>query len=400
MRKIVNGILAVALVAVMLIIGGLTLAGNARSLGYALLVTYTQYLEPDSGFFGNVQARIQSVTNAINASLLGKDWFRRANAAFQLALGKEVLSFGGTTMVRLSTGQLYDVQPDYDISSNLDTILRLKDKLDEKGIPMVYAYAHSELYEDGLLPEGVEDYNNKVADDIVSGLRQAGIPTIDSRQVYRDHGLTLDQAVYRTDQHWSILTAFTVFGETLKALNDTGALALDPSLGDLDNYRMEIVPRAHMGDVGARLGEGLVEPDDFQLITPLFPTQITQRISKPTSEGGGFDQRSGSFQEAAMYMDKMEGEGAANRYDTYGLHRELTYFTNEDAPEGRLLILKDSFGTPVSTFYSLAVREVCALDLRKGRITAEEMVEEFQPDAVLVVYCQEMMREKNYVLVD
>ena len=39
MRKIVNGILAVALVAVMLIIGGLTLAGNARSLGYALLVT-------------------------------------------------------------------------------------------------------------------------------------------------------------------------------------------------------------------------------------------------------------------------------------------------------------------------------------------------------------------------
>ena len=111
MRKIVNRILAVALVAVMLIIGGLTLAGNARSLGYALLVTYTQYLEPDSGFFGNVQARIQSVTNAINASLLGKDWFRRANAAFQLALGKEVLSFGGTTMVRLSTGQLYDVQP-------------------------------------------------------------------------------------------------------------------------------------------------------------------------------------------------------------------------------------------------------------------------------------------------
>ena len=400
MQKHVNRILAVALVVTLAAIGAGTLAGNARSLGYAFFVTYTQYLEPDSGFFGNVKARIQSLNNAVNLSLVGKDWFEKRNAALQMGLGKQMLSFGGTTMVKLKTGQLYDVQGDTDVKDDLETIGKLKGKLDEKGIPLVYAYAHSELYEEGLLPVGVEDYNNKVADDIVSGLSQMGITTIDSRQVYRDHGLTMDNAVYRTDQHWSILTAFTMYGEALKALNQTGAMHMDEAMAELDNFNFEVRQGAHMGDVGARVGPDMVKSDDFQLITPKFDTQITQRISLPTSAGGGFEERSGSFQDAVMYMDKMEGEGALNRYDTYGLHRELTYFTNENAPEGRLLILKDSFGTPVSSFFSLAAREVCALDLRKGRLTAEEIIDEFQPDAVLVVYCQEMMRERNYVLVD
>lgn len=400
MQKLVNRILAVALVLTLLVIGGGTLAGGARSLGYAFLVTYTQYLEPDSGFFGQVKARIQSLNNAINLSLLGKDWFEKRNAALQMGLGKQMLSFGGTTMVKLKTGQLYDVQSDTDVRNDLETMRKLKRKLDEKGIPMVYAYAHSELYEDNLLPVGVEDYNNKVADDIVKGLREMGIVTIDSRQVYRDHGLTMENAVYRTDQHWSILTAFTVYGEALKALNKSGAMHMDEAMAEMDNFDLEVRKGVHMGDVGARVGQGMIESDDFQLITPKFDTHITQRISQPTSAGGGFEERTGTFQEAVMYREKLEGEGASNRYDTYGLHRELTYFTNEDAPQGRLLILKDSFGTPVSSFFSLAAREVCALDLRKGRLTAEEIIDQFQPDAVLVVYCQEMMRERNYVLVD
>ena len=400
MQKLVNRILAVALVLTLLVIGGGTLAGGARSLGYAFLVTYTQYLEPDSGFFGQVKARIQSLNNAINLSLLGKDWFEKRNAALQMGLGKQMLSFGGTTMVKLKTGQLYDVQSDTDVRNDLETMRKLKRKLDEKGIPMVYAYAHSELYEDNLLPVGVEDYNNKVADDIVKGLREMGIVTIDSRQVYRDHGLTMENAVYRTDQHWSILTAFTVYGEALKALNESGAMHMDEAMAEMDNFDLEVRKGVHMGDVGARVGQGVIESDDFQLITPKFDTHITQRISQPTSAGGGFEERTGTFQEAVMYREKLEGEGASNRYDTYGLHRELTYFTNEDAPQGRLLILKDSFGTPVSSFFSLAAREVCALDLRKGRLTAEEIIDQFQPDAVLVVYCQEMMRERNYVLVD
>lgn len=400
MKRIVNITVTCALLLSMLGIAVCTLVVGGRSMAYAFFVTYTTYLEEDAGLFGNISARITSLNSAINNNLAGKKTFEKINAVFQMKLGKQMLSFGNTTMVRLKTGQLYDLMGDTDVSDDVKTIVNLKNGLDQRGVPLVFAYAHTQLYEEDLLPTGVEDSNLKVADDIVGGLRDAGIAVVDSRQVYRDYGLTMEDAVLRTDQHWSIKTAFCTYLECVKALSGTGAVRLDLAAADPDNFDIEILKNVHMGDVGKRVGASVVEPDDLHLITPRFDTLITRRVSKPTVEGGGFDEKTGSFSEACLFLDKLEGDGPANRYDVYGLHRELTYFTNPGAPEGRLLILKDSFGTPVSTFFSLAAREICALDLRKGRLTADQIIESFQPDAVLVVYCQEMMRGKNYAFVD
>ncbi|MEG1844800.1 MAG: hypothetical protein RR296_11215 [Clostridia bacterium] len=395
MRKIINRVLTVLLILTITVIGGGTIAKNAKSLAYAGLVTYTTY-QTGEGLFENIKARIKALTTALNVSLIGKDAFEKANAKLQLSLGKQMLNFGGTTMVKLKTGQLYDVQADTDVHDDVARMKALHDKLSAQGIPMVFAYAHSELYEDDLLPSGVEDFNNKVADDIVTGLRAEGIDTIDSREVVRDAGLTLDEAVYRTDQHWSILTAFDVYAQAVKRLNATGKIALDERAADKENFHMEVLPGAHMGDVGARIGAELVAPDDFQLITPAFDTKIHQKIMTAS----GFQERDGSFEAAVMNCEILEGDGAKNRYDAYGHHTEVVYYTNETAPAGRLLIVKDSFGTPISSFMSLAVRDVCAIDLRKGRTTIEEAVAQFKPDAVLIVHCQEMMRGKNYVFVD
>lgn len=400
MKRIVNITVTCVLLLAMLSIAVCTLTAGGRSIAYAFFVTYKTYLEEDAGLFGNVSARITSLNNAVNNNLAGKSTFEKINAVFQMKLGKQMLSFGDTTMVRLKTGQLYDLMGDTDVSDDLKTIVDLKNGLEQQDVPMIFAYAHTELYEEDLLPTGAEDYNLKVAEDIVGGLRDAGVTVVDSRQVYRDHGLTMEDAVLRTDQHWSIKMAFCTYQECAKALAGTGAIRLDLAAADPDNFDIKVVKNVHMGDVGKRVGASVVEPDDIHLITPRFDTLITRRISRPTTEGGGFDEKTGSFSEACLFLDKLEGDGPANRYDTYGLHRELTYFTNPSAPEGRLLIVKDSFGTPVSTFFSLAAREVCSLDLRKGRLTVEQVVESFQPDAVLVVYCQEMMRGKNYAFVD
>ncbi|MEG0145566.1 MAG: hypothetical protein RR739_05830, partial [Clostridia bacterium] len=176
MRKIINRVLTVLLILTITVIGGGTIAKNAKSLAYAGLVTYTTY-QTGEGLFENIKARIKALTTALNVSLIGKDAFEKANAKLQLSLGKQMLNFGGTTMVKLKTGQLYDVQADTDVRDDVARMKTLHDKLSAQGIPMVFAYAHSELYEDDLLPSGVEDFNNKVADDIVTGLRAEGIDT-------------------------------------------------------------------------------------------------------------------------------------------------------------------------------------------------------------------------------
>ena len=405
MKKIVNKVLAVALLATMFGIGGITLFSNYRSLAYAGLRTYTQYLKPDGNVFDNISARIRSVESIINVNIFSKRFFQLFNARFQMALGKEMLSFGGTMMVRLKNGALYDVQKDADVSLDVESMVKINENLEKKGIPLVYVYMHSILYEDGLLPDGVLDFNNKVADDIVKSLRAGGVNTIDSRDIYNtyqfSHGdaMTLDQAVLRTDQHCAPMMSFAVYAEAVKALNETGKIALDENATKIENFTIDVFGGAHMGDVGARVGESGVVPDDIPIITPTYETNI-KRFSRLTSKDN--EEVEGTFRDAVLNMDILDQNLPANIYNVYGYQNERTFFTNEALPSGRLLIIKDSFGTPSASMMSLASREVCALDLRKSSdMTIEKMVDEYKPDAVLILHCQEILRgNKNYVFVD
>lgn len=396
----INRVLAVILLAALFGIGIATLVTKGTGLAYAFFVTYTQYTDENASgierVIDGVKARITALNSALNINLVGRDWFQKWNARWQLLLGKEVLNFGGTTMVRLKTGQLYDLAGGSDVQDDVQRMGRVKAMLDERGIPMVFVYAHGSLYEDGLLPDGISDSNLKVADAIVNGMREEGIDTLDSREILK--GENLSSIIFGTDQHWTPLAAFRVFGAVLKELNRTTELSLDESLGDPENYSIELLEKAHLGDVGARVGAGFIRLDDFPLITPKFDTKIHQKIS---SSHGAFVERDGSFEEAVLNMDVLDaGRGKGNIYDTYGYHTEVVYYDNENAKPGRILIIKDSFGTPVASFMSLAAQHICALDLRKGRGTIEEYVDSFKPDAVVIVHCQEMFRGRNYVFVD
>lgn len=402
MKEKVNRALAVVLLAVIFVIGGATLATKARSLAYSVLKSYVYYLKEGSGPFGGVKARIDSLSDAINLNLFGKGFFEDLNLRFQVALGKQMYTFGSKTMVRLKAGQLYDLvetPPDkVDLAGEIGKMAALHEQLAAQGIPMIYAYAHSQLYRDNLLPDGVSDNNNYFADEIVSGLRACGIDTIDSREVMKDPAIPIDRITFRTDHHWSIYTAFDVYGEIVRRLQAQTGWAIDESIADLENFDVAVYPRKHFGEMGARLDASMVEPDDFPLIVPKFPTRIHRKISM----GHGFEESDGSFAEAVLNVDMIPPEGEiGNCYDTYGLHNEIVYYVNEDAPEGRLLVVKDSYGTPASSFLALAVRDVCAVDLRKNaQKTVQDYIDDFQPDAVVFIQSQGMMTDKNYMIVE
>lgn len=397
MRQAVNRILAVILILTIFTIGSVTMVSRARELGYAALVSYTLYLKPEGSWYNGINARIQSLNNAININLFGKEFFQKFNANMQLLMGKQTINYGPQTMVKLTTGQLYDIQSDVDVSSDIKKMADLSAVLKEKNIPMLYVYMHSELYEDGMLPEGVKDYNNKVADDIVNQLRGAGIRTIDSRDVKDDYSLTLDECVYRTDNHCAMPLNFAVYSQIIKDLNEMADFDLDESKGDIANYDIETIVGAHRASVGQRLPE-LVEPDDFALITPKYDTFIRRSISS----SDGFVDTEGTFRDAVLnldILDELKAEPTANLYDIYGHHTEAVYFENDDAPDHRVLVIKDSFGTPTATLLSLSVRNELAIDLRKTQRSAESYIDEYQPEAVIIIHCQEMMRGNNYVFI-
>ncbi len=396
-RKSINIVLAAILMLTIFVVGGVTLAEHWREFGYALTKGYTNYIKEDGQPLASVKARVSMLTYTINRTILGVDEMERFNLRFQLALGKQIFSVGPNTMVKLKTGQLYDLLSVSSMSDDVEKMVKLKQNLQDMGIPMLFVYPHSYLYEDNMLPDGVTDDNIRAADELVTGLRAADIPVIDSRDSYKAAGLTIDQAIYRTDQHWATPNLFATFQATAQKLNEMG-FAIDPSLYASDSFTTNIYAQMHMGQVGERLGPSLITPDDFVLMQPTYETLLHKKIVNGTKT----EEFSGSFHDLLNWklIDDAKKDGVSNLYSVYGNHDAENWYVNDKVPTGRILISKDSYGTPFVDFLVLAAHEVLAVDLRKSARTIEDYAREYKPDIVIVAHSQAMLREANYVFVE
>lgn len=275
--KRMNILLTLVLLVTILVIGGVTAATHFRELGYGVLVTYRQLLPAEPGMLGgafdSVTARIKAFERAANTYLYQKGTLEKLNANLQLSLGKQMLSFGGSTMVTCEGGYLYDLYEDNQSTKAVrDTTIKgyaeLSKRLADKGIPLLYGYAHGTLYQDGMLPSGAVDDNNQAADDIVKRLTEAGIHVIDSREIMREAGLPLSEIIYRTDAHWSARSAFEMYARMVDLLNEVTPIKADREAAKIENFDINVLPQAHISDIGKRLGASRITPDDFELITP------------------------------------------------------------------------------------------------------------------------------------
>jgi hypothetical protein len=397
LRKSFNYVLIAILLISCFAIGGVTLGEYWREFGYALSKGYTNYIKEDGQPFAALAARISALNTTINRTLIGKDEFEQFNMRFQMSLGKQVFSVGADTMVKLKTGQLYDLMGDADVTADVKKMGKLRENLDKMGIAMLYVYPHSYIYQDDMLPEGVADFNASVADTLVQGFKGEGIDVIDSRDVVQAAALPLDEVIYRTDQHWSTQTVFETFRATAAKLNEMGFF-IDPSLYAKENFSFETYPQMLMGQVGERLGPSLITPDDFVLIAPNYETSLSKKIVN----GKDTEEVSGSFSDLLNrgLIDDAQREGVANLYSVYGNHDAENWYINDNVSSGRILIAKDSYATPLTAFLSLTVHETLAVDLRKSLRTIEDYAREFKPDLVIVAHSQNMFREANYVFIE
>ncbi len=406
LRKTLNICLAALLVGAICLIGGTEMVKYYRQLGYAFLVTYRQQLPENPTPADALKARIKSFESAVNVNLTYKVRSQVANAKIQQAMGKQQIAYGGSNMVTTEQGYLYDLFEDTAKTQEyrdqtLKGLKEVHDALAEQNITVFYGYAHGTMYDGMTLPEGTEDDNNEAADIVVDALRSYGIETLDSRQLVRDAGLPLDQVVMRTDAHWTPRAAFEMYTALVDLLNEKTAVKADRAAADIKNFNESILPKAHISDIGIRFGEGGMEGDDFQIITPKFDTDIRRVISYDNQRVG--IESEGKFEDVVLdpsMLPEAQGKTPVNCYNYYGQHPYEVFYHNEAAPEGRVLIVKDSFGTPVSSFMALAVRDVCAIDLRKTQKTVLDYVASFKPDAVVFVQCQEVMRSANFVFVN
>ena len=370
--------------------------------GHAFYMQYVgQLLEDPEDFtpWEWVEASIKSLDSFIASNITGTETLSKLNSTVQYALGKRLVNTGGTQMIRLNTGHLYDLQSEMSMKDSANDIVAMRDAVPE-GTPFLFVYAHPTLYdEEAQMPEGYGflDYNNRQADEILGMLRGADVDVIDSREVWRESGLPLEDFVLYTDQHWTTRAAMTIAQSIATRAEEATGVAVPSERLDIDQFDTEVYPKLFMGTYGQRVGTLIIDPDDITTYAPRYDT----KIRRYTLQRGVETDVEGTFDEVNLRRDllvpipgKTWNMGA---YMDYGLTEDYEIFTNEDGADLTILLARDSFGGAVGRFLSLVAKKVYSVDLRSYYSGTLADWLEYDPDIVVVAYSMQMLRNESYV---
>jgi hypothetical protein len=389
LSRVVDAILAAFLIALIFAFSFKTIYPHFKALynSTRLMSRLEGYLPDDYDALDLLSARIQSFEKTFGEKLWHQEELSKINAGIQISLGKNMITTGEASMVKLPTGDLYDIQMPIDITDRLDEIVRFAAQLD---VPFTYVYEHPTNYGDDKLTGGYAqlDWGEELGDQIVSTLRDAGVEVIDSRAALE--GIPSSELVLRTDQHW---TPFAALNVARVVANDLG---LDASMLDPEAFESETFPEKFLGKYGQRIGASRVVPDDFTVYWPGYETNISRYTIKVN---GVVEEASGSFHDAVIKWENLEGEGwNMLAYRALGLTETFEHFHNDAAPDISILVYKDSYGSPIGSYLSLVARDVYLVDMRQTDRDALEFVEELQPDKIVMAYSRQMVVLHEYRL--
>ena len=278
-----------------------------------------------------------------------------------------------------------------------EEIIALKDEY-AKDIPFVFMYEHPTIYEDTQMPEGYGemDYSTQIADEITTLLSDAGVDVMDSRAILPATGLAIEDYLMYTDQHWATRAGLVLAEELAEKTEAETGIDLKTELLAYDQFETETYPELFLGKYGQRVGTGNIDPDDITVYYPKYETNITRE----TLYAGDHETVSGSFKDTAIRWHRLEpDEGKTwnkQAYMDYGLTESYDVYTNPDAADCTILLLKDSYSAPIGTFMSLLARHVLCVDMRRDVQPLDWWIEQYHPDAVVMAYSLQMLRDDEY----
>ena len=397
--RITAAVLTVAFLGFIFVAFFSMVVGNPHELARSVQMTsdLKKTLPKHPSRLDRLSARISGFTSTISEIMWHKDEMGYINSAFQYALGKRVINTGSQNMITLTDGHLYDLSNYKPLTENALEIAELR-RTTLAGLPFLFTYEHPTLYDQSLLPAGYEalDHSARMADEALAALRGQDIAVLDSRDVLPYCGRDMNDLLMVTDQHWSTLAAVTMAQAIAGRLNEMTGAGLDTSLLDMDNLEREVHEKLFMGKYGQRVGPAIVDPDDIVEYWPRGETHLVRESRRKKT----IVNQEGDWRAAMTRFDKLEPDPGKtwnkSGYMVYGLVESYDIITNEAAPDFTILLLKDSYSSPIGRYLSLLARHVISVDLRQDVEPLEAWVEKYKPDAVVMSYSLQMLRDDEY----
>ena len=404
LQRAVAAALTIAFIPTLFAFGIYGLASNPaellESLRYSHARSFLASDEEGKQFFPMLKARIQSLESALGDTLPLTSELSTLNASFQRALGKQMITQGDQMLLSLPGGQIYNMTTRQSLAAEAEEIVGFYEQLDGR-TPFLFAYVNPQFYEGSLeLPAGYDviDTGDELADEVLGIIRDAGIPALDSRDFFAGSGYSDNDLFLKTDMHWTTLASLLATRIYAEKITEMTGVALDTSKIDLDQFETVTYPDLFLGEYAQQLGERNAGLDD---ITFYLPTYETSFVRDSIEEDGTPEHAEGDFSEAVVKWDALDNEPDGTNirgYVGYGLVEGYERITNlsDDCADLTLLIFRDSYTAPIGSFLSLMVKDIVMIDMRKADQTAMELVEQYDPDMVIVSYSRQMFEDHRY----
>ena len=271
-----------------------------------------------------------------------------------------------------------------DVGEHIDSVLDYQRKCEQAGMRFLYVATPSKVcrLEDADY-SGSVDFCNQNADDLLSGIRDAGVAVLDLREKLHEQGLNHHAMFYNTDHHWKTTAGLWAAGEILDCCNQLFGAGADLSLLELSAFRQQLYEKWFLGSQGKKVTLARAVPDDFTLLYPNYETSV--HFTVPTR---GID-AIGSFEIMYdMYEVTNRDYYTKNPYGAcaYG-ETALCTVENLKMPEGKkVLLIRDSMSDCVIPCLSMGFGQLHSLDLRLFNGSVWEYTRSYDPDIVIVMY--------------
>lgn len=234
------------------------------------------------------------------------------------------------------------------------------------------------------------DYT-EVAGDFAAWLRYYKVPLLDLETLCETNGLTQQEAFFRTDHHWTPRAAFEGYKNILQWMEQSFGVSLDPDgkLKDLAQYEQVTLPGYMLGSQGRETG--LIYAGGTEDYTVIY-SKTPGEYSLKRGMTGEYKTYQGSFKDALLDLEE-NGPGLENVYNGKAervyLHNgvdEYVSIRNLEMDSGpKILLLRDSYATPVGAFLAQSFSQVDMLwTLQTDEEKLSKFLEENHYDYVLL----------------
>ena len=345
------------------------------------------HLEEKEPVMEQVQSFIDQSEATANSALDQGHFFIQLYGGLQNLLARTYVEDADPrySVVKLSDGTLTFVNSEpMDVTGHGRAVARLADVLEDRDIPLLYVQAPQKLQaEDPRLPDGVEDYGDDYADQVLSVLKENGVASLDLREVFAALDRPWSSFFFRTDHHWTPEAAFLAYQAISQVLSEDYGFQIDPAWTDPGSYTRTTYSGYFLGSQGKRVGTLYGGVDDIELWAPTFKTQFTYSIPIYDME------RTGPFEESLLFPERIEEVDYfnGNPYTLYagGDYPMARIYNEENTGGKRILLLRDSYACALTPFLALDCGELITIDLRYFRDDLLTYVDWLDPDLVMVM---------------